>query len=356
MTVSIEEILTPQQADETSWVAFHRLRQLAFDEELGQGVRQVTPENALKAERSDTMFATRRWLAWLDSQPVGTAVLDVNTVDDPTGGFVTIFVVPGLRRRGIGRQLAERVRTGLGQETTRLVSEISTPPPSGDEMILTSPSGAGAVPKDHPGVQMALSFGFRLGQVGRIGHYEFEDPAVPLDQALSEARAAARGYEVLCLEGVPAPELRDDLAVLKARMSVDEPVGELPRVLTQWDAARVVEFYSGQAEVCRVFIALAVEKATGRAVAINELLSSRSLPANPLYQWDTLVLPEHRGHRLGMLVKAANLQAVHAAVPEARLVTTFNAAENQPMLAVNEALGFRTHHLAGSFSITREQS
>ena len=355
MTVIIEEINTPERADETSWVAFHQLRQLALDEELGEGVRQVTPENVLKAEQADRFSTTRRWLAWVDSQPVGYAMLGVNTIDDPGGGHITVFVAPEFRRRGVGRQLAERVRADLGKETVRLSSEISTPPLGDHEQALTSPNGIGAVPADHPGVRLALSYGFRLGQVGRIGHYDFADPAVPLSAALAEAKAVAQGYEVLCFEGVPAPELRDDIALLKERMSVDEPVGEMPRVVTQWDAARVAEFYSDQGEVCRVFIALAIETATGRAVAINEMLSNRTLPKNPLYQWDTLVLPEHRGHRLGMLVKAANLQAVHAAVPEARLVTTFNAAENGPMLAVNDALGFRTRCLSGSFTISREQ-
>lgn len=61
------------------------------------------------------------------------------------------------------------------------------------------------------------------------------------------------------------------------------------------------------------------------------------------------MLPEHRGHRLGMLVKAANLRTVHEAVPESPRVTTFNAAENEPMLAVNDALGFVTHHVSGVF-------
>jgi GNAT superfamily N-acetyltransferase len=57
-------------------------------------------------------------------------------------------------------------------------------------------------------------------------------------------------------------------------------------------------------------------------------------------QEDTLVLREHRGHRLGMLLKVANLQALHRSMPGYPSVITFNAEENRHMLRVNEELGF----------------
>ena len=57
-------------------------------------------------------------------------------------------------------------------------------------------------------------------------------------------------------------------------------------------------------------------------------------------QDDTLVAAGHRGHRLGMLVKIANLRRL-AELPRVERVTTFNAAENEHMLAINVALGFR---------------
>jgi RimJ/RimL family protein N-acetyltransferase len=59
------------------------------------------------------------------------------------------------------------------------------------------------------------------------------------------------------------------------------------------------------------------------------------------HQGATLVLREHRGHRLGARVKVAVLRELAATLPQVRRISTYNAESNRPMVAVNEALGFR---------------
>ena len=58
------------------------------------------------------------------------------------------------------------------------------------------------------------------------------------------------------------------------------------------------------------------------------------------YQYDTLVVGAHRGHGLGMLVKLANLVRLAEIAAERTVVYTWNADENEHMLAINIALGF----------------
>ena len=48
----------------------------------------------------------------------------------------------------------------------------------------------------------------------------------------------------------------------------------------------------------------------------------------------------HRGHRLGLLTKAAMLQWLAEAEPKVDRIVTGNAASNKHMIAVNETLGF----------------
>lgn len=57
--------------------------------------------------------------------------------------------------------------------------------------------------------------------------------------------------------------------------------------------------------------------------------------------WDTGVVRAHRGHGLGLRVKAAASLWLLEDRPGTRLVRTFNNDENRWMLAVNRALGYR---------------
>jgi hypothetical protein len=68
-------------------------------------------------------------------------------------------------------------------------------------------------------------------------------------------------------------------------------------------------------------------------------------------QEDTIVVPEPRGHRLGTLVKVANLDLARAQRPELRVIDTCNADSNPYMVRINEAMGFRPHHRAGEWQL-----
>jgi len=51
-------------------------------------------------------------------------------------------------------------------------------------------------------------------------------------------------------------------------------------------------------------------------------------------------VPGHRGRRLGMLLKLANIEHLQRLRPGHPAIVTYNAEENRHMLDVNEAVGF----------------
>ncbi|MDO5663493.1 MAG: N-acetyltransferase, partial [Brachybacterium sp.] len=98
-------------------------------------------------------------------------------------------------------------------------------------------------------------------------------------------------------------------------------------------------------------LAIAVD-ASGEPVAYSELSHPRDRPEVAI-QDDTLVHGDHRGHGLGLLVKAAALVALTDAVPTVRRIHTWNAAENTHMLAINRRLGFRAVGVTGAWQLRR---
>jgi hypothetical protein len=124
-------------------------------------------------------------------------------------------------------------------------------------------------------------------------------------------------------------------------MFTDAPTANMEFDTTPWDGARVRAEEETLARSGRLALTAAVEHLpTSRLVAFNQLAIPEDR-ARPVSQGATLVLKEHRGRRLGMLTKIANIQELARTSPESPVIQTENAEENRPMLDVNEAVGFR---------------
>jgi hypothetical protein len=59
------------------------------------------------------------------------------------------------------------------------------------------------------------------------------------------------------------------------------------------------------------------------------------------HQHDTSVVREHRGHRLGLRLKAGMLVWLAEIEPQLESIDTWNAESNDHMIGVNERLGYR---------------
>jgi mycothiol synthase len=89
-----------------------------------------------------------------------------------------------------------------------------------------------------------------------------------------------------------------------------------------------------------IWTLIARHDTSGELVGYTQVVLQRDRP-HALIQKETGVRLEHRGRGLGKWMKATMLQRIMAEALYAVYIDTGNAASNAPMLAINEALGFR---------------
>lgn len=265
-----------------------------------------------------------------------------------------VLVHPDHRRQGIGTALlaeAERRTRASGRRLLVVVGDHGPEPAPDDPGVLTPPTGSGRVAADDPFARFATGHGLRLEQAERYSVLPLPVDPDRLARLRAEAEAVAGpAYRLVTWQDRCPDEWVDDLALLETRMSTDAPSGGLEIEEDPWDAARVraAEAMSEAAGRGSLTTA-AVHVPTGTLAGFTEVEYPLDQP-EVVYQEDTLVLREHRGHRLGQLVKAANLQRLAVVRPQARRVHTWNAEENGSMLRINVALGFRPAGVCGAWS------
>lgn len=275
---------------------------------------------------------------------LGYLLLDLPRQDNTHTGDADVGVRPEHRGRGIGtalHDLALRIAREQGRTMLTGATDQRTEPEAGPGTLVPS-TGSGRVRADDAGVRFLVRRGWDLEQVERRSLLPVPLPAGELARHADAARAAAGpDYEVVQWDRRCPEELVDQYALLQTRMSTDAPSGGLDLREDVWDAARIRTAEQAFVEREMTYrVSAALHRPTGVLSAFSVLLS-RPDTEEFLYQDDTLVLREHRGRRLGMLVKTANLARLAEVQPAARRIVTWNAEENAHMLAINVALGFR---------------
>jgi GNAT superfamily N-acetyltransferase len=264
-----------------------------------------------------------------DAHVVGAGLLELPLSDNTHLAELRVSVHPDHRRRGVGTALAASLRAEAEAAGRRLASA----------WIPGRQLWPGA-PADEPG---ADRFAQRCGLTLRNTdvHRVLELPVDPafLDRLAAAAAPHHRDYEISVFTGPCPDEYVDAYCRLKAAMVTEAPMGDVEMEPGKWDESRLREEEADLAGMRRTRFSAFAVAADGRVAGFNELLHAAHDIGNA-YNWDTLVLPAHRGHRLGMGLKVANLRRFQPAFPDARRVHTHNAAQNAPMIAVNDAVGF----------------
>ncbi|WP_322921619.1 GNAT family N-acetyltransferase [Nocardioides renjunii] len=256
-------------------------------------------------------YVARTWLQAVDgSEVLGVAELELPLTENLDVAWCEVGVLPGRRRRGAGRALWDAVvERSRAAGRTRVGGEVS---------VDVDVAGAGH------------AFATAMGAVER--HREdhllarLPVPATPIDP----------DYEVVTWRGRCPDEHRGAYLAMRNQMNADVPTGELDLETTVLDDERLAASERGLMKAYDVRVAAARRRSDGTFGGYSLLF----VPHGEDYGWqdDTLVMPEHRGHRLGAALKSAN----YAGLPDhVGVVHTWTTPDNTAMHRTNTTLGFR---------------
>lgn len=266
-----------------------------------------------------TLFA-----AYARDRVLGTGLVVLHTDDNPHLAHLDTYVAPERRRQGIGSAILEGLEA-FARSRHRLTT-VST--------VFAAPGA------ESPGTRFAAAHGFQVAS-------EEETKLLDLTADLPDWRGletgvhSARGsYRYLTFEDRCPEELVDGMCRVLESFIGEIPTGDLDLRNAAWTPERL---RGGEdrsvAAGRRTIVALALSP-EGSVCGFSDLRVHQDSPAHAVVG-GTLVVPEHRGHRLGMGMKLATHRRLLELFPQCRTIETWNAGVNAPMNAVNERLGYR---------------
>jgi GNAT superfamily N-acetyltransferase len=263
-----------------------------------------------------TMPGERRacWVAESDSDILGCASLlllgDI--------GVLELWVRPEARRKGVGNSLLATVARRCDAE------------------------GFGSIGVEVAGGTTAADFyeanGFRCAFIEVRNLLDLS--TVDWLRLGTQARGVGSGYRIEYYPGGPPEDLFDAYAAAKASLRTN-PLADLELRPSSYDSERLRDSLATlHARGLKPYIVLAVHEQSGAVAGLTEVVVPEQRPTRA-DQYDTVVVPTHRGYGLGRALKARMLFELRAAEPQLLDVQTWNAMENESIGRVNAELGFQ---------------
>jgi mycothiol synthase len=273
------------------------------------------------ARNLPSQFDAHAWLAEESGTPVGIGYCWSNAAGDARVMECDVMIRQDRRREGIG---------------TRLLTEICATTAKEGRSLLTWATAA-TVPA---GEAFSRSLEARPARVNRTSEVSLANiDWSMIEEWVKAPRARERGYYLEMIQGAFPPELRADAALLHHILQT-APRDDLEVGDVLIDAEDVAEFDAALLKSGQTRWTLLVRDVSGACVGGTEVTFEPWEP-DLVHQQSTAIDPAHRGLGLAKWAKGAMLQRIRVDHPESQLIRTGNAFSNAPMLAINDALGFK---------------
>jgi len=265
--------------------------------------------------------AGRHFMARKDGELVAAGTVHTTEWDNHDLAWLELRVHPERRRHRIGSELlghlesvaAEMGRTKIGADAW----------------------------DGSAGVSFAGIHGYeaRSREINRRQHLD-EVPLDKIEAMYAAARTAATSYDLLHIAGRTPDELMPAVAEMASAIN-DAPLDDLEIEDEVFSAERMRNYETAtELRGQRLYRVIARHTETGELAGHTAVGIYADRPWLG-YQHDTSVVREHRGHRLGLLLKTAMNLWLAEVEPELKSLDTWNAESNDHMIAVNEELGYR---------------
>jgi GNAT superfamily N-acetyltransferase len=266
------------------------------------------------------------------SDPVGALAVELPTRDNLHLAWVSVSVHPDHRRHGHGSVImneALRIARVAGRSTIWV----------------------GTAEDDQGARRFVEGFGFAYASHDARRRQELaEVDQTAIQRLWAMAEAAAADY---CLERLQPPipdKVLSELVEVTAAIN-DAPMGELTYEDEKFDLQRLRDLETAaRGRGDRVYRVIARRRDTGE-VGGHTVVLTHPLQPDVGGQGDTAVARHHRGQRLGLLVKIDMMRWLAEVEPQLKIIETWNNVDNNFMINVNEALGYRLSRIFNMYEL-----
>ena len=261
---------------------------------------------------------------------IGTGWIGLPLAEDTDQAMVEPIVHPDHRGQGAGTALLSkmaRIAQAAGRSTLTAWGTVPLEGNVDDPQL--------------PANRLAARFGMTRKNIAVVRVLDLPMDLAVLDRLWTCVEPRLDGYRILRWTDRTPTEHLDAYGVLLHQLELDDPDEDVVHEAPQYTPERIrIAEDRNERKGLRSLVAVAL--APDGTFAGNSVVEFHQGPGTTLgIQENTLVMPEHRGHRLGYALKVTTHRMLGEHAPHLRRLVTWNSHVNPWMIRINEDLGYR---------------